>query len=84
MLPSVNYRVFIKNATFAPEQDEISDWEPVDSVRSLYRRNRRIVARFEATNGQLIYYSDRVVAASRFQSVSAFVGSLIAGVLAPN
>ena len=56
MLPSVNYRVFIKNATFAPEQDEISDWEPVDSVRSLYRRNRRIVARFEATNGQLIYY----------------------------
>ena len=64
MLPSVNYRVFIKNATFAPEQDEISDWEPVDSVRSLYRRNRRIVARFEATNGQLIYYGDRVVDAS--------------------
>ncbi len=65
MLPSVNYRVFIKNATFAPEQDEMSDWEPVDSVRSLYRRNRRIVARLEATNGQLIYYSDRVVAASQ-------------------
>jgi hypothetical protein len=64
MLPSVNYRVFIKNATFAPEQDEMSDWEPVDSVRSLYRRNRRIVARLESTNGQLIYYSDRVVAAS--------------------
>jgi hypothetical protein len=33
-------------------------------VRALYRRNRRIVARLEATNGQLIYYSDRVVAAS--------------------
>jgi hypothetical protein len=64
MLPSVNYRVFIKNATFAPEQDEMSDWEPVDSVRSLYRRNREIVARLEATHGQLIYYGDRVVAAS--------------------
>jgi hypothetical protein len=64
ILPSVNYRVFIKNATFAPEQDEMSDWEPVDSVRSLYRRNRRIVARLEATNGQLIYYSDRVVGSS--------------------
>jgi hypothetical protein len=64
MLPSVNYRVFIKNATFAPEQDEMSDWEPVDSVRSLYRRNRQLVARLEATNGQLIYYGDRVVGAS--------------------
>jgi hypothetical protein len=67
MLPSVNYRVFIKNATFAPEQDEMSDWEPVDSVRSLYRRNRQIVARLEATNGQLIYYGDRVVAASEIE-----------------
>jgi hypothetical protein len=64
MLPSVNYRVFIKNGTFAPERDEISDWEPAGSVRSLSRRNGAIIARLEATRGQLVYYGDRVVGAS--------------------
>lgn len=60
-LPSANFRVFIKNATFAPEQDEISDWEDVGSVDSLLRRNRAIVSRLQSTNGQLVYYGDRVV-----------------------
>jgi hypothetical protein len=64
VLPSINYRVFIKSGTFAPEQDEISDWEPADSVQALYHRNRDILADLDATNGQLLYYAERVVAAS--------------------
>jgi hypothetical protein len=64
ILPSVNYRVFIKNGTFAPEQDQTSDWEPAGSVGSLYGRNRAIIERLEATNGELVYSGDRVVAAA--------------------
>jgi hypothetical protein len=67
MLPSVNYRVFIKNAIFAPEKDEMSDWEDVGSARALYRRNRQIVKRLDGTNGQLVYYGDRIVGASEIE-----------------
>jgi hypothetical protein len=61
-LPSANYRVFIKNSTFAPELDEISDREYMGLPQALLQRNRAIIDRLDATNGQLIYYADRVVA----------------------
>jgi len=63
LLPSMNYRTFIKNATFAVGDDP---WEaePIGSARSLYQRNRRIVERLEATNGQLIYNGNSTVPAS--------------------
>jgi hypothetical protein len=61
-LPSANYRVFIKNSTFAPELDEISDREYMGLPQALVQRNRAIIDRLDATNGQLIYYADRVVA----------------------
>src|SRR5262245_55337261 len=63
LLPSMNYRTFIKNATFAVG-DEPREREPIGSARSLYERNRRIVARLEATNGQLIYNGNSIVPAS--------------------
>jgi hypothetical protein len=61
-LPSANYRVFIKNSTFAPELDEISDREYMGLPQALVQRNRAIIDRLDATGGQLIYYADRVVA----------------------
>jgi len=61
-LPSANYRVFIKNSTFAPELDEISDREYMGLPQALVQRNRAIIDRLDATNGQMIYYADRVVA----------------------
>jgi hypothetical protein len=61
-LPSANYRVFIKNSTFAPELDEITDREYMGLPQALVQRDRAIIDRLDATNGQLIYYADRVVA----------------------
>jgi lysophospholipase L1-like esterase len=61
-LPSANYRVFIKNSTFAPELDEVSDREYVGLPQALMQRNRTIIDRLDATNGQLVYYADQVVA----------------------
>jgi hypothetical protein len=61
-LPSANFRVFIKDSTFAQEQDQVSDREYMGSARALVKRNREIIDRLDATNGQFIYYADRVVA----------------------
>jgi len=61
-LPSANFRVFIKDSTFAQEQDQVSDREYMGSARALVQRNRQIIDRLDATNGQFIYYADRVVA----------------------
>jgi hypothetical protein len=61
-LPSANYRVFIKNSTFAPELDQVSDREYMGLPQALVQRDRQIIDRLDATNGQLIYYADRVVA----------------------
>jgi len=44
LLPSMNDRTFIKNATFAAG-DEPWEAEPIGSARSLYLRNRRLVER---------------------------------------
>src|ERR1700733_3110046 len=61
VVPSLNYRVFIKNSTFAPELDEIADRDAGASAASIYRRNEAIVARLASTHGQLVYNGYRVV-----------------------
>jgi hypothetical protein len=71
LLPSINYRAFIKSGTLDADLDPQSTSverlmaleRGTDSVWSVYKRNRRIVSRLEATNGQLVYNGDHVVGA---------------------
>ena len=68
LLPSVDYRAFIKSGTLIADLDPQSTSERLmalergtGSLWSVYERNRRIVSRLEATNGQLVYNGDDVV-----------------------
>jgi lysophospholipase L1-like esterase len=42
--------------------DEVSDREYLGQPQALMQRNRTIMDRLDATNGQLVYYADQVVA----------------------